>query len=827
VFQHSTGYQAILSWFQKKGWKQFPFQEETWKAYLEGRDGLLNAPTGSGKTYALYMAMLIDWINKHPDDYKKRTNNGLHLLWITPLRALTNDIKKAMASAAWDLDIPWLIKIRTGDTSAADKALMKKTVPEVLITTPESLHVMLAQKEYAKLFQNLEAVVVDEWHELMGTKRGVQVELGLSRLRAINSNFRTWGISATIGNLNQALDVLLGPNHDKKNTTLVKANIEKKLEIKTILPDEIEHFPWSGAIGFRLLPKVIPIILESRTTLIFINTRSTVEMWYKQILEVYPDLAGLMAVHHGSLDREERDWVEAALHEGKLKVVICTSSLDLGVDFEPVETVIQVGSPKAVARFLQRAGRSGHQPGKVSVMHFLPTNSLELIEAAALKEAIKHNIIEDRKPLYKPFDVLVQYLVTLAVSDGFRGSELYPEIKSTFAFQDLTEDEWNWLLDFITSGGHTLREYEEYQKVDREGDWYSVTKRRIAQRHRMAIGTIVSEPSMTIQFLRGSRIGSVEESFISRMKPGDIFWFAGRSLQLVQVKEMTAYVRKSTSTKGIIPSWQGDRMSLSRNLAELFREKLDDFSRGKITDIEVKEMKPLLRIQSAWSKLPGNKGLLIEQVRTREGYHYYFYPFAGRYLHEGMGALIAYRLSQSQPVSFSIAMNDYGFELLTDQKVDLRHAIDNGLFSPEYLHEDMQHSLNATEMAKRKFREIAQIAGLIFTGYPGNMKKNRHLQASSSLLFDVFKQYDPDNLLVRQAYDEVFRYQLAEDQLRDLLARISSEPIYITRPHRPTPFAFPILVDRLREKLTSEKLVDRIARLQLELEEDAEELSYD
>jgi ATP-dependent helicase Lhr and Lhr-like helicase len=820
--QKTPGYKIISSYFEEKSWKPFPFQEEVWENYLAGKNGLLNAPTGSGKTFALFMPVLIDWINKHPEDYKTKTHNGLQLLWITPLRALTKDIKKAMQNVAWELEVSWLIKSRTGDTSAAEKRLISKTMPEVLITTPESLHLMLAQKDYAKTFKNLQAVVVDEWHELLGSKRGVQVELALSKLKTINNEFRTWGISATIGNLQQALDVILGANSVDENAVIVKAEIEKDLRIESILPDKVERFPWAGQLGLKLLPKIIPIIEKSSSTLIFINTRAQTETWYRQLLEMCPELAGTVALHHGSLDREMRDWVEDAIHEGKLKVVICTSSLDLGVDFAPVETVIQVGSPKGVARFLQRAGRSGHRPGAQSVIYFLPMHSIELVEAAALKKAISEKILEERVPVQKPFDVLVQYLVTLAVSDGFIPGDLFKEIKTTNAFKNLEWEEFEWCLNFITTGGETLREYDEYKKVEIEDGVYKVKSRRIAMMHRLSMGTIVSEPLMRVQLMKGSKLGTIEESFISRLKPGDVFWFAGRSLELSKVKEMTAYVKKSNSDKGIIPSWLGARLSLSSKLSQMFKFKLDAFTKGEITDVELQKVKPMLSLQRKWSLLPDNNTFLIEKVKTREGFHIFFFPFEGRAVHEGISALIAYRLAQRQPITFSIAMNDYGFELLSDEEVDIENAVESGIFSTEYLEEDIQNSVNSTEMAKRRFREIAQIAGLIFTGYPGKMKKNRHLQASSGLLFDVFKQYDPDNLLIKQAYNEVLVNQLDGARLEETLNRINKQNIIIEYPPRPTPFAFPILVDRLREKLTSEKLEDRIKKLQIQLELDAE-----
>ncbi len=813
----SPGHIAALNWFSNQGWSPFPFQEQTWQAYLSGKNGLLNAPTGSGKTLALWIPVLIDWINKNRETYKTKTNNGLQVLWITPLRALTKDIRKSMQTVTDDLGIPWVAKVRTSDTSSADKTLMGKSMPEALITTPESLHVMLARKNYASVFKNLQAVVVDEWHELLGGKRGVQVELGLSKLRAICPNLKIWGISATIGNLEEALEVVTG--NSQKEKIIIKADIEKLLNITTILPDEIERFPWSGHLGLNMAHKLIPILEASRSTLVFTNTRGQSEIWYKKLLDIYPDFAGNIAIHHGSLDREVRDWVEDAIHEGRLKVVVCTSSLDLGVDFAPVETVVQIGSPKGVSRFLQRAGRSGHRPGVASNIYFMPTNALELLEAAGLKEAIGLKLFEERKPMDKPFDVLVQYLVSLAVSDGFKADELFNEVITAHAYRNLSKEEWNEALDFISTGGETLRQYNEFQRVDKIGsDFYKVTRNRVALRHRLSIGTIVSDPMMRVQYLRGSNLGSIEESFISRLNPGDVFWFAGRPLEFLKTKDMVAYVRKTTRKSGIIPSYLGGRMSLTTQLSEMVRKKLNDFNNGEINDVEIIKLLPLLDLQNQWSAVPEEDELLIEKIQTDEGHHIFIFPFAGRSIHEGLSALIAFRLSQRQPVSFSIAMNDYGFELLSAEDVDIEHAIKTGLFNPQYLREDILQSVNGAEMARRKFREIAQISGLLFSGYPGKMKKNKHLQASSSLLFNVFRDYDPDNLLIRQAYEEVFRYQLDEERIMELLTIAGHQKIKITHPEKPTPFAFPIMVDRMRQELTSEKLEDRILKMKLELE---------
>ncbi|GAB2702311.1 ligase-associated DNA damage response DEXH box helicase [Mucilaginibacter koreensis] len=814
----NSGPKIISEWFKQKKWKQFPFQKEMEEAYLSGYSGLLNAPTGSGKTFALFLPFLAAYINQYPDTYQTRTNNGLLMLWITPLRALTNDIRKAMQQVCDDLGLPWQIATRTGDTSAAEKAALKRKLPEVLLTTPESLHLMLAQKDYPKLFKSLEVVVIDEWHELLGTKRGVQVELGLSRLRYLagegQGGVRIWGISATIGNLEQGAEVLLGNSFPKDHIRMVRANIDKKLDIQSVIPQDVENYSWTGHIGLRLLPEVMDIVAASKTTLIFTNTRAQAEIWYHAILDNYPDYAGIMAMHHGSLDNDLRNWVEQALHNEMLKLVVCTSSLDLGVDFRPVDTVIQVGSPKGVARFMQRAGRSGHHPGATSKAYFIPTHSMELLEGAALKEAIFTGHMESRDPVLLAIDVLIQYMVTLAVSDGFKANELFKELKSTYAFADLREEEFGELLDFITTGGQTLSQYDEFLKVEVEDGLYKVNSRRVAMRHRMSIGTITSSPSIRVKLLHGGSLGTIEEGFVARLKPGDKFWFAGRSLEFVQVKEMTAIVKKSNATKGLIPSWAGGRMPLSSQLSEVFRLKLDEVAHGLEKDAEVKALKPLFNLQSKLSHLPKKNEFLIEAFESRDGHHLLFYPFEGRLVHEGMASLIAYRISKLKPATFSIAMNDYGFELLTDDEVNIEQALEtDDLFTAHNLLEDIQNSLNANEMARRRFRDIAHIGGLVFTGYPGQQIKNRHLQASTSLLFDVFEEYEPNNLLVRQAYNEALAYQLEEFRLRAALLRIQQQSIVLKKIKRPTPFAFPIMVDRLRENLTTESLEDRVARM--------------
>jgi len=840
-------YTIAENWFQSQDWKPFPFQKKTWKAFLAGKNGLLNAPTGSGKTYALWFPIVLNYIKSNPD-YKTKHKKGLKAIWITPLRALSNEIELSANRITQDLETQMTVGIRTGDTSQAERAKQKRSMPDLLITTPESLMLLIASKGYDKVFKDCSAIVIDEWHELLGTKRGVQMELALSRLKTIAQDLRIWGISATIGNLEQAKDVLLGvtsttgslslsnvlshhpsatlrvqdsdvviprPERSRREGVIIKANIKKKITVKSIIPDEMETFPWRGHLGIHLLEYVVPIINNSKTTLLFTNTRSQCEIWFQKILEKHPEYAGEIAMHHGSINKETRVWVEHAIRDGSLKAVVCTSSLDLGVDFAPVETIIQIGGPKGVARFLQRAGRSGHRPGKESVIYFLPTHALELVEASALQRAVKENAVEDRIPYLNSYDVLLQYLTTLAVSDGFLPEDIWPEVVSTFCFQALSRDQWQWLLNFITIGAQSLQAYDEYKKVEvLEDGRFKVNSRMVAMRHRLQIGTIVSDASIMAKYQKGGYIGMVEEFFVSKLTRGDVFTFAGRNLEFIRIKGMEVHVKNSTKKTNKVPSWMGGRLTLSSQMSQLLREELytgNSLSRKRSPEINALEH--IFRRQKVESIVPSSEQFLIETFRTREGYHHIFYPFEGRFVHEAMGSLLGYRVSLLSPITFSLAFNDYGFELLSDKPIDIEQVLDNDLFTVAYMHADLQKSLNSTEMARRKFRDIAVISGLVFTGFPNKQLKQKHLQSSSQLFFEVFRDYEPDNLLFQQAFTETFEHQLEEGRLQEALERIATQEIVWMDCEQPTPLSFPIITDRLREKLSSEKLADRIKRM--------------
>jgi len=800
------------AWFERRGWQPFDFQREVWAAVKAGESGLLHATTGAGKTYAVWFAALRQALSGAPEVWQRA---GLTLLWITPMRALASDTSVALSEPLAELGLSWRVGLRTGDTPSSERTRQDKHPPQALVTTPESLSLMLSRADAPARLGGVQMVVVDEWHELIANKRGVQVQLALARLRRFNPRLMTWGVSATLGNLEHAMAVLL----EAPGGRLVQGKQPKTLQVDTLLPGSTERFPWGGHLGTRMLEPVVAEIESSASTLVFTNTRSQAELWYQALLEARPEWAGVIALHHGSLDASVRAWVEAGLKAGRLKAVVCTSSLDLGVDFSPVERVLQVGSAKGVARLLQRAGRSGHAPGRASRVTLVPTHALELVEAAAARDAVAARRIEPRHSPDKPFDVLVQHLVTIAAGTGFDSDALCEEVRSCHAYRALAGDEWAWALDFVSRGGRSLVAYPDYCRVmpDAQGVW-RVPDAAIARRHRMSIGTIVADAAMTVKYLSGGTIGTVEESFIARLKRGDCFLFAGRLLELARVNEMTAWVRRATGKRAAVPRWNGGRMPLSSEMADAVMARLARAAQGEFEGPDMRMARPMLEVQQAWSQLPGPTTLLVEQLRTREGHHLFLYPFAGRNVHLGLASLLAWRVSQCVAATFSIAVNDYGLELLAPEPVDWSGLSNGRLLSDEGLLDDVLASLNAGELALRRFREIARISGLVFQGFPGATVRTRQLQASAGLFYEVFRQHDADSLLLAQARTEVLEQELEIGRLRAALARLRGLSLVTVQLERPGPFAFPLMIERLREQVSTEKLADRVARMVRELE---------
>ncbi|WP_035994490.1 ligase-associated DNA damage response DEXH box helicase [Leptolyngbya sp. KIOST-1] len=834
----------VIDYFATRSWQPLTFQAQTWAAYLAGHSGLVQVPTGSGKTYAAVMGPVAEMIAAPAE--------GLQLLYITPLRALSRDIEQAIRAPIETMGWNLTVESRTGDTSSSRKTRQLKHMPNILITTPESLAVMLSYPDGAKRFGHLRAVILDEWHELMSSKRGTQAELCLGYLRSLQPQLRTWAISATLGNLEEAAQTAVGLGI---NPVIIRSNLKRETVITSIRPDSVDTFPWAGHLGLRMFETLVEALDLEKSTLIFTNTRNQAERWYQALSFALPEAAEKIALHHGSIDVKEREAIEAGVKSGDIRWVVCTSSLDLGVDFQPVERVVQIGSAKNLARLLQRAGRSAHIPEGTSEVFFLPTNALELLEISAFRRGLALGDMETRRPQQKPYDVLVQHLVTLACGDGFEPASTLEKLRQTVAYADLTEAEYQWILDFIETGGRCLGAYPRYKKVVREDGLCKVSDTKLARIHRMGIGTITSNTPVKIVYTNRKAIGTVEEALVSRLKKGDVFFFAGRQLEYFQMKDMVLYVKGTRRKSTVTPSWGGGQLAISDTLSHHLRQEVEwvrsllkdangmafpqsaEFTadetlpsqalavaassitplikggRGDRANAEILTIAPILAAQQRLSTLPSADELLVESCKTREGQHLYVFPFEGRFVHEGLGFLWGYRFARQKTATFTISVNDYGFEILGPKGYPYRDLFSSDFFSLENLADDIRASLNISELTQRKFRGVAQVAGLVFKGYPGSRKTSSQLQISTSLLYDVFTKYEPDNLLLRQAEREVLQDQLETHRLTQTLSRLDQRSVVWKDTKRPSPLAFPLLVERLNSRLSNETLLERIQRM--------------
>jgi ATP-dependent helicase Lhr and Lhr-like helicase len=800
----------VEAWISEcRGGRVASFQREAWRAWGTRESGLIHAPTGSGKTIAALGGPMIEAIARGA-----QANEGLSILWVTPLRALAADLIVQLEAPLHDLGIPWRVLRRTGDSGSGERTKLKAGRVEVLVTTPESLALQLSYEEAGSRFKTLSSIVVDEWHELLGSKRGVLFELGLARLRRIAPDARIWGLSATIGNLEEAMRALLGPGRPGR---LIAVRGSRPMVIETALPPLIERFAWAGHLGLSQLPRVVEAAGAARSVLVFTNTRSQAELWLEAIASVWPHAPETLAIHHGSLDRGLRRKVEDGLRSGAVRCVVATSSLDLGVDFASVDAVIQIGSARGIARLLQRAGRSNHRPGEAGRILCVPTHSLELAEIAAARRALAAGAIEPRPPLTGGPDVLAQHLTTLALAGGFVADAAFTEIRLTHAYAALDRSMFDAVLAFLVHGG-ALHAYPDYRRLIEHHGQYILADPLLARRHRFNIGTIVAHGAVEVRFLRGGRLGQIEEAFAARLKPGDRFLFAGRHLEFVRTRDMTVWVKLTRGSRTAVPRWMGGRLSLSNELGQWLRRTLSD---DKASEPEMQSLKPLLALQRQKSQIPAPHELLIEIVRARDGEHLFVFPFAGRLVHEGLGALLALRLGRMAPVTLTFGANDYGVVVSGQQLPFIDLGSLRAFFDPGSLREDVIECIGATELAKRQFREIARIAGLVFDDYPGRDKSLRNLQASAGLIYDVLTRYDPHHILLQQALDEVCEQTFNFARLQATLEEMKARDLILQRPAALTPFSFPLWSEWVRGGLSSEDWGTRVQRLAEQLEKQA------
>ena len=812
---NNKSHRLINEFFKKNQWEPLPHQIQSWNSFFRGENGIIQLPTGCGKTYAAFMGPLIKLKEKDIPE-------GVNILVITPLKALSRDLEKSLLKASEFIDERIKIGIRNGDTSTYEKKKQILRPPNILITTPETLSLLIANKNSKKLFNNLFSIIIDEWHELMGNKRGNQCELSLSWIRALRKDIQIWAMSATLGNIKQAGRIIVGMKGE--NPTIIKSDLKKIIELKSIIPKDIGTFSWSGHLGLRSHKFLLEEIEKNKSTLFFTNTRSQSEKWFQCLKFYYPEMNNKIAIHHSSLDKNDRRNVEEGVKCGDIKWVICTSSLDLGVDFQPVEQIVQIGSPKNLARLIQRAGRSSHKPGGKSKLIFMPTNALELIELSAMRRIIYKDIAEEINLPELSFDVLLQHLISLACGSGFDPKIEKENIKNCWSFRNMKDEEWDWCLNFLENGGKCLKAYPKFKKIIKEEQGndnfkYFVSDKNIMRIHKFNIGTITSDKFIIVKFIKGKTIGSLEENFASRLKSGDAFFFAGKILEYVKLKDMILYVKRSNKKSSIVPAWVGGQIAISNLLSKNIRKEISicnqTKSSNKFINDEIKSLKPLLNLQKKLSTIPSEKELLVEIYRGKNFKSIFVFTLEGKFVNEGIAFLLAFRLAKENKNTFSITSNDFGFSLTTSKNYNFSELEDKflELLSINKLEKDLNSAINFSELTKKRFKNIAQISGLVNNHNPSTLKKTNQLQISSNLLFDVFTKYESNHLLIKQAFQEVNRDDLESLRIKECLKRISNCRLIFNTIEKPTPFSFPLLVERLRNTLSNESIEERVNKL--------------
>lgn len=811
-------------WLQEQGIAPARFQQQAWKAFVQGQSGIISAPTGSGKTLAAVGGALVQGL---VSQLSQAPHQGVRVLWITPLRALASDTTTQLMQPIAQLLPHWKVAMRTGDASAKDKRLSQNGQAQWIVTTPESLAILLSHATAAESFAGLQSIIVDEWHELMPSKRGVLLQLNLARLRKLAPRLQVWGLSATIGNLAEALQVLVR-DRPPAQTTIVQDQRTKPFDLQTLLPPEGSRLPWAGHLGLSNIGEVLKLVQSTSTSLIFTNTRAQAELWFSALSSIWPEPLETLAIHHGSLDQAVRLQVEQDLRAAKLRCVVATSSLDLGVDFPAVDRVIQVGGAHSVARTVQRAGRAKHRPGAAVNLTAVATQAMDLCEFAATRNLAQQQHYENRSAPTQCLDVLAQHVMSMALAGGFQADELLAEVRSTAAFQQLSAEQWEQVLQFLVQGGQALEAYPQYQRLQRQdGDRYVPASLKVVRQHRFSIGTIVGQTMVTVQFLRGARIGSVEESFVSKLAPGEVFNFAGRSLELFRVENLTAWVRRSKQVGTVTPSWTGSLLPFSSSVGESMQRLLADAVHNADTSTppEMAYLQPLLALQHARSRVPKTDELLVEAIhlhssvrgggrtaKATAGLAWFIYPFAGRVVHEGLALLLAHRLAQQQSNTFSWSCNDIGLMLLPAASVEIAPSDWVALLTPQDLEVDLRAAVNFSEIARRRFREIAQIAGLIQARAPGKGPNSRQLQVSSGLLYDVLNKYDPEHILLQAARREAIQLDLHLPDLQALLEKLAARRVVCRKAGKHTPFSFGLWAESLRGQLSNETWLERIKR---------------
>ena len=793
----------VAAWFRSRGWAPHPHQVAMVEAAERRESALLIAPTGGGKTLAGFLPSLIE--------LAERPRDGLHTLYISPLKALAVDIQRNLEQPIAEMRLPIRAETRTGDTPEAKRKRQRTHPPHMLMTTPESLALLLSYTDADRLFRNLRCVIIDELHALTGTKRGDLLALGLARLSRLAPAARRVGLSATVAEPERLLAWLSrhgrhdGTENDDVRLVLGRSGAQAEVEILT----SQERVPWAGHMAMHAMKEIYERIRRQRTTLLFVNTRAQAELVFQALWRVNDDNLPI-ALHHGSLAVEQRRKVEGAMARGELRAVVATSSLDLGIDWAAVDLVVQIGAPKGSSRLVQRIGRANHRLDEPSRALLVPANRFEVLECRAALEAVHDHTLDGEAPRPGGLDVLAQHLLGMACAAPFLPDELYEEVVSAAPYAAMTRDEFDDVLDFVATGGYALGAYERFQRLKpREDGRMAAAGPAVARQYRMNVGTITQEALLRVRLNRGPVLGEVEEYFIQGLTPGDTFLFAGQLLKFLGVREMEAQVAKGGTGDPKVPAYAGGRLPLTTHLAERVRAMLADPRRWDGLPEDVREW---LRLQRYRSVLPDRDGLLVETFPKAGKRFLVAYAFEGRNAHQTLGMLLTRRMERFGLGPLGFVATDYVLAVWS-----LRSPTDmDALFDQDMLGDDLEAWMDESSMLRRTFRNVALIAGVIDRRHPGQEKTGRQVTFSSDLIYDVLRKHDPGHVLLRATRADAAGGLTDIRRLSDFLARVRGR---ITHKDldRISPLAVPVILEIGRERVDGSATDELLAAAEAEL----------
>lgn len=800
---------VLSRWFDSRGWAPRRHQLDVLASHRAGESALLIAPTGAGKTLAGFLPTLDDLINVPQD--------GLHTLYISPLKALAVDVARNLTTPIGEMGLDISVETRTGDTPQHKRQRQRYDPPNILLTTPEQIALLLSHADSARLFGSLKRIVLDELHAMVTSKRGELLSLAIARLAKLAPDVKITALSATVAQPEMLRDWIGAPVAPRP-AVLLNADGGALPEL-SILASE-DRVPWAGHSGAYAHKDLYEIIKRNGTSLLFVNTRSQAEMLFQGLWQINDDNLPI-ALHHGSLNVEQRRKVESAMVRGELRAVVCTSTLDLGIDWGDVDLVIQIGAPKGASRMLQRIGRANHRLDEPSRALFVPSNRFEVLECEAALEAVADGAQDSEDPVSGGLDVLAQHILGLACAAPLDANDTYAEITSAWPYRDLSRAQFDRVLDFVATGGYALKAYERYARLRKtpEGKW-RIANPKVAQQYRLNVGTIIEEPMVRVRLVRGRGhkqgastgpigrggrvLGEMEEYFFNHMVPGDTFLFGGEIVAFEAMRENEAYVSRAFSERPKIPSYMGGKFPLSTFLADKVRRILAEPDSWGALPPQVRDW---LSLQRDVSVLPKRDSLLIETFPRADKFYMVAYPFEGRLAHQTMGMLLTRRLERSRARPLGFVASDYALAIwgLGDLNAMVRteRLSFDELFSEDMLGDDLEAWLDESSLMKRTFRNCAMIAGLIERRHPGKEKTGRQMTMSSDLIYDVLYQHEPDHILIQATRRDAARGLLDIERLGQCLRRVRQHIV-----HKPldriSPLAVPVMLEIGKEPIFGE-----------------------